>query len=60
MMIEVDWRTPFIDSIKDQKLPPALMEKALRLQASSGEAKQRVLFWSATSCTSMVQQQASL
>jgi hypothetical protein len=28
MMIEVDWRVPFIDFIKDQKLPPGVDEKS--------------------------------
>jgi hypothetical protein len=32
-MIEVDWRTPIIDFIKDQKLPPVLMKKVWRLHA---------------------------
>jgi hypothetical protein len=58
MMIEVDWRIPFIDFIRDQKLPLGVDEKALMLHASSGKA--RVMFWSMTSCKSVVQQQASL
>jgi hypothetical protein len=28
MMIEVDWRVPFIDFIKDQKLPPGVAKKS--------------------------------
>jgi hypothetical protein len=28
MMIKVDWRTPFIDFIKDQKLPPGFDAKS--------------------------------
>jgi hypothetical protein len=28
MMIEADWRTPFIDFIKDQKLPPGVDAKS--------------------------------
>jgi hypothetical protein len=58
MMIEVDWRTPFIDFIKDQKLPPGVDAKSTELHEYSGEA--RVMFWSAINCTSMVQHQASL
>jgi hypothetical protein len=27
-MIEADWRTPFIDFIKDQKLPPGVDAKS--------------------------------
>jgi hypothetical protein len=27
-MIEADWRTPFIDFIKDQKLPPCVDAKS--------------------------------
>jgi hypothetical protein len=29
MMIEVDWRVPFINFIKDQKLPPGVDEKSV-------------------------------
>jgi hypothetical protein len=36
MMIEVDWRVPFIDFNKDY--PPASMKKALRQHASLGGA----------------------
>jgi hypothetical protein len=38
MMIEVDWRIPIIDFIKDQKRPPGVDEK-------SAEAE-RVIRWS--------------
>jgi hypothetical protein len=30
MMIEVDWRTPFIDFIKYQKLPPSIDAKSAK------------------------------
>jgi hypothetical protein len=29
MMIEVDWQVPFIDFIKDHKLPPDIDEKSI-------------------------------
>jgi ribonuclease HI len=41
MMIEVDWRTPSIESSKIRSYPLALMQKAPRLHASSSEARVR-------------------
>jgi hypothetical protein len=56
-MIEVDWRVPFIDFIRDQKLPQASTSKAPRPHALSRRAKG--MLWLAAGSISMDRQQAS-
>jgi hypothetical protein len=58
MMIEVDWRTLFINFIKDQKLPSGVDAKSVEAARIFRQSKSYVLV--ATNCTSMVQHQASL
>ena len=57
LMIEEDWRIQFIDFIKEFKLHHTLIPRALKLLASSGEAK--VLFLSATTSTSALPRASS-
>jgi hypothetical protein len=43
MVIEVDWRVPFIDLIKDHKLPPGVDKKSAKAARIKRRNKRYVL-----------------